>query len=127
MLISPKLSIASRVAGSWALCSALTGVAGCDGSTRLSGSVKDASGTPIRGAAVSLAALGGNQATLRADTVFTQSNGFFQVQLTHSPLKSQPLRFQVEHDGFRSYVLNFTYGDRKSVPQRVVLDRMDLR
>jgi hypothetical protein len=30
---------------------------------------------------------------------------------------------QVEHEGFRPYILDFTYGDRRSVPQRVVLDR----
>jgi hypothetical protein len=105
------------------LCSLLGILVACDGATRVRRTVYDSAGQPIRGAIATLAALDAAGNVLVADTMLSQSNGYFSVFLMHSPFKSQPLLLRVEHTGFQPHVTRFTYGDTTNIPSRIELQQ----
>ena len=123
MRVSPTDQIGRRAIIQSLLCLTLAGLSSCEGVTRLKGTVKDPQGRPIQGAVVSLGVVDENNAVSRANSVQTQSNGFFEVSLTHSPFKSEPLRLRIEHGGYQPFELNFKYGDRHSVGRHFVLTK----
>src|SRR2546422_102801 len=92
----------------------------CDGGTQLRRIVQDQTGRPLPGAIATLAAVDGRGNVRRADTALTQSNGFFELWLIHSPNR-QRLLLQVDHTGYRPFRHQFVAGDTLAIPRPIVL------
>jgi hypothetical protein len=58
------------------------------------------------------------------DTAITQSNGFFEVWLTHSPYRPR-LLLRVERPGYRPFEQRFVAGDTSAIPRPIVLTLRD--
>ena len=100
--INPALAVA--IFGSLLLCS------GCDGYTRLQGTIRDANGFPVAGALVVFNPRGS------AYPKHTQSSpeGTYDVGSTHAPSRHVLLTLVVSKDGYRTVQKEFKSKEFKS-------------
>lgn len=98
--------------------SALLLCAGCDGYTRLEGTVCDSSGARISGATV-VFDTGRSERPLQ---LITAADGRYRIGSTHAPFADVPLTLKVSKAGFKTFEHRFTSGREHTKVIDIVLE-----